>query len=222
LLSMSYTTKYSFRVREQDAGRPAPANRVPTLQHHTYDSVSNMCHQRVGDIRPHHMSESELSQKSYSYQIPYMKNMGETAPRHDTYAESDPRNDSFSALHRLTNNDPTLTSLTLWNEDFAYKHAHWLKEGLANAHHLTHLDLRFNKIGDESARTIAEGLKANRTLTQLVLAPNKWSKDVGQKWIDRALAYGGWIATNDSIQHCDPRDARSPVYHRLQSSLALR
>merc|ERR1711934_350169 len=218
--TMSYTSKYAFRVREQDVGRPAPHNRQATYSHHTYDAVSNMSHYRIGDVRPNHMANNELSRYHKSYQPASIRNLGETNAPHDSYAESDPRNDSFSALHRLINNDPKLVSLTLWNEDFAYKHAHWLKDWLAKAIHLKHLDLRFCKLGDESARAIGEGLKANRSLTELVITPNDWSSDVGKKWIDRALAYGGWVATNDSIQWCDPRDARSPVYHRLENSLA--
>eukprot|EP00658_Telonema_sp_P-2_P054574 TRINITY_DN43417_c0_g1_i2.p1 TRINITY_DN43417_c0_g1~~TRINITY_DN43417_c0_g1_i2.p1 ORF type:complete len:220 (+),score=34.48 TRINITY_DN43417_c0_g1_i2:176-835(+) len=219
---MSYTSQHAFRIREHDVGRPAPHNRHSTYSHHQYDTISNMSHYRLGDIRPQHMAAPELSRFQANYQPASIRNLGETRAPHDSYSEADVRNDSMSALHRLTNNDPKLTSLTLWNEDFGYKHAIWLKDGLAKAVHLQHLDLRFCKLGDESARAIGEGLKSNRTLTQLVITPNNWSSDVGKKWIDRALAYGGWVATNDSIQHLDARDARSPVYHRLASSLPLR
>eukprot|EP00656_Telonema_subtile_P012407 TRINITY_DN16245_c0_g1_i2.p2 TRINITY_DN16245_c0_g1~~TRINITY_DN16245_c0_g1_i2.p2 ORF type:complete len:141 (-),score=24.65 TRINITY_DN16245_c0_g1_i2:60-482(-) len=110
--AMSYTAKHAFRVREQDAGRPAPHNRQSTYSHNQYDSVSNMSHYRIGDIRPGHKAPLELSNHQAGYQPASIRNLGETNAPHDSYAESDPRNDSFSALHRLLNNDPTLLSLT--------------------------------------------------------------------------------------------------------------
>ena len=123
---------------------------------------------------------------------------------------------------RLCQNHPSITSLTLWNEDLSLKLCHYLADGLKKSTHITHLDLRYCKIGDESARVLAEGLKANQTLTSLQIKPNNWSQDVGLKWVDCALAYGGWVATNDTISHCDPSKGRTPVYVRLAKSLALR
>ena len=115
-----------------------------------------------------------------------------------------------------------MTTLTLWNEDLSLKHCHWIAEGLKVTTHLEHIDIRYCKIGDEGCRVIAEGLKANQTLTSLQIKPNKISKDVGEKWFGRALAYGGWVATNDTIGHVDPYQSRTPVYVRQARSLALR
>jgi len=219
---MSYTVKYPIRLSEQDAGRPAPHMRHPTYSHHSYDAASNIRPCDLSQLEPRPSAANVLSSASQSYCGGSVQNLGRVAAVPDTYSEADRRHSATEGINLLKANHPSMTSLTIWNEDLGLKHCHWIADGLRNALHIKHLDLRYCKIGDEGCRVLAEGLKANMTLTSLQIKPNKWSADVGQKWIDRALHYGGWVATNDTISHCDPSASRTPVYVRPQSSLALR
>lgn len=176
----------------------------------------------MGLIRNRPIAARSLSSYSHSFDAGEKRNLGITQGPADTFSEADPRHDATSGILKLKADHPSMTSLSIWNEDLSLKICHWLADGLKATTHLQHLDLRYCKIGDEGCRVIAEGLKANATLTSLQLRPNTISKDVGQKWLDRALAYGGWVATNDTINHCDPHKSRTPVYVRHVSSLALR
>lgn len=163
-----------------------------------------------------------LSTHSKSFDIGETRNLRPTQGAADSYSEADPRHDATAGISLLQRDHPSMTSLTIWNEDLSTKLCHWLRDGLKGTTHLTHLDIRYCKIGDEGCRLIADGLKANQTLVSLQIKPNTVSKDVGEKWLGRALAYGGWVATNDTIGHCDPHLSRTPVYVRPAQSLALR
>ena len=66
------------------------------------------------------------------------------------------------------------------------------------------------------------GIKKNQTLTSIQIRPNTVSKDGGQYWLDKAIHYGGWVATNDTIGHCNPSDGVRPVHVRPAAGLALR
>jgi len=219
---MSWTAKYQLRISEQDVGRPAPHMRTATYSHHTFDSVSNMRHCDLGLQRQRPIAAGMLSTHSKSFNVGETRNLRPTQGAADTFAESDTRHDATSGIMKLKTDHPSMTSLTLWNEDLSTKMCHWIADGLRQTTHLTHLDIRYCKIGDEGCRVLAEGLKANQTLTSLQIKPNTVSKDVGQKWLSRALAHGGWVATNDTISHVDPNRSLNPVYVRPAQSLALR
>merc|ERR1711934_105736 len=222
LLAMSYTVKYPIRISEQDVGRPAPHMRHPLYMHHSYDRVSNIRACDLTDQRPRPSAAGVLSDYSQSHSDGTVRNLGRAENVPDTFSQADTRHNPTEGINRLKANHPSVKSLTIWNEDLGLSHCTAIADGLRNSTNITHLDLRYCKIGDESCRRIAEGLKANMTLTSLQIKPNNWSKDVGAKWIEKALHYGGWVATNDTIGHCDASDGRTPVYVRREQSLALR
>lgn len=58
-------------------------------------------------------------------------------------------------LKRLRNNDPTLTSLSLWNNNIGPKGACALAEALKQNKFLTTLGLENNEIGNEGAKCLA-------------------------------------------------------------------
>jgi hypothetical protein len=75
-------------------------------------------------------------------------------------------------IHRLTENDPTLTKLILDGNSIGDEGAKAIARALETNTVLTELFLSYNSIGDEGAKAIAQALETNTTLTTLWLSNN--------------------------------------------------
>ena len=62
-------------------------------------------------------------------------------------------------LERIRNNDPTLTSLSLYGNKIGDAGVKDLVDALKDNRTLTSLDLRWNEIGDAGAKDLADALK---------------------------------------------------------------
>ena len=102
--------------------------------------------------------------------------------------------DFLGIINRLTENDPTLTTLDIGRNNIGDNGAIALAGALKDNKTLTTLDISHNMIGVAGAKAIALALKVNETLTTLNMYNNRFTS-IGAEEIGKALEVNKTLTT---------------------------